>query len=280
MEKIVKFNRSTLNSIDNWIKRDDWEIPNSIFNYGLPDRIFHLINLPISDDITEVDMICNFCNELLHNNKKLHYLEIGVSVGKTFYQVVQYAKNNLSFVNEKSFSCIDIEKINPTLEKLFDHSYQSKSIKKIGVDKNIINPIRTDEYNIITKWIGEEITSDGFHKDNITYYETDEFDENIWKNIDNKFNVIFSDAMHDPYALMTEYKNIKKNNLLDDTGFIYCFDDLESNESGHMWNVVYKIYNDITISFPSLKVTIEHLNVNGWIGQYEHKHHFGVIKAL
>ena len=58
--EIIEFNRNTLNSVDKWINKDDWNIPKSIFNYGLPPCIFHLIDLPLNQDITEVDMICNY----------------------------------------------------------------------------------------------------------------------------------------------------------------------------------------------------------------------------
>jgi len=47
-----------------------------------------------------------------------------------------------------------------------------------------------------------------------------------------------------------------------------------------MWNAVNKIYIDIVNNNPLLNVKIEHFIVNGWIGQYEHAHNFGVIKAL
>ena len=98
MDNIIRYNRQTLNSVKNWINRTDWETPQSIFNYGLPDSIYHLINLPIDENITEVDIICKYLTEF----PKVNYLEIGVSVGKTFYQIIQFAiiinfknKNNI-----------------------------------------------------------------------------------------------------------------------------------------------------------------------------------------
>jgi hypothetical protein len=113
MDEIIKFNRQTLSNVEHWIKRADWENPPSIFNYGLPHYIFHLIDAPIDENQTEVDMICKYLGEL----PKINYLEIGVSVGKTFYQVIKYAEHFHANV-DKSFSCIDIEKINPTLENV------------------------------------------------------------------------------------------------------------------------------------------------------------------
>ena len=62
MDNIIRYNRQTLKSVKNWINRTDWETPQSIFNYGLPDSIYHLINLPIDENITEVDIICKYCD--------------------------------------------------------------------------------------------------------------------------------------------------------------------------------------------------------------------------
>jgi len=264
---IIKFNRETLKSVNNWINIEDWNIPNSLFNYGLPGCVFHLINLPIDENKTEVDMICNYLIDVSKLNNKIHYLEIGVSVGKTFYQIIEFSKIFLNNITEITFSCIDIEKINPIFEDILDNKYHQKIRMQIPKDETLIHSIKTND-NSITKW------------DNIIYYEADEFDKNIWMNMKNKYNFVFSDALHDPVALTHEYENLKKYNLLDEEGFIYCFDDLENETNQPMWNSVNAIYDNIKKSYPLLNVTLEHFVVNGWIGQYEHPHNFGVIKAF
>ena len=262
MEDIINFNRKTLNSVSNWIERPDWEIPNSLFNYGLPDYIYHLINKPISNEITEADLICKYILDL-SKNANIHYLEIGVSVGKTFYQIINFAKSHL-VENTFTLSCLDIEKINPSFEKLLQGN---KTVEKIPANTDNIS-LRKSEYNYITNW------------DNIVYYfESDEFDKNIWKYMNRKYNLIFSDALHEPNALITEYKNLKDNLLLDEKEFIYCFDDLEDNEKyGPMWKAVHYIFSDIKTKYKNS--TLEHHVVNGWIGDHEHKHHFGVIHGI
>lgn len=115
--------------------------------------------------------------------------------------------------------------------------------------------------------------------DNITYYESDEFDLDIWKHM-HKYNFIFSDALHEPSALLYEYNMLKQHNLFDELGFIYCFDDLEPLQTQPMWLAVKHIVNDITNNFNNHTVILEHLVVNGWIGQYEFAHNFGVIKVI
>lgn len=264
MDEIIKFNRQTLSGVKQWINRNDWETPPSIFNYGLPDSIFHLIDLPLDENVTEVDMICKYLGEL----PKINYLEIGVSVGKTFYQVIKYAEHFHANV-DKSFSCIEIEKINPTLEKLFDDVYGNKSVTLSNTDELNVNSIRKQNNNFVTVWDSR-----------VKYYEADEFDKNIWTTMNAPYNFIFSDAYHAPHALINEYTNIQNNNLLDPEGFIYCFDDLEGYKQGPMWNAVTQISHDIQTQYPHFSVTVDHLNINGWIGQHETKHNFGVIKCF
>ena len=73
-----------------------------------------------------------------------------------------------------------------------------------------------------------------------------------------------------------EYNQLKKNNLIDFDNFIYCFDDLESEKTGRMWQSVLSIYNDLknTINKP---IYIKHYKVNDWLGNNEYVHNFGVI---
>lgn len=268
MDNIIEFNRETLSTVPKWIENEDWSKPNSIFNYGLPSHILHLIDLPISKDLTEADLLCSFITDLAKTRGYINYIEIGVSVGKTFYQIINFANKKFSHVVDIKLSCLDIEKINPNLEKILDCIYiDSKVISEIPSTK-LLESMRNKETNIITKW------------ENITYYESDEFDPAIWKIMDKKYNIIFSDALHEPSALICEYEQLKNNDLFDDTGFIYCFDDLETSQNGRMWLAVKQIHNDLVKTFPHMKIVLEHKVVNGWIGQHEFPHNFGLIRAL
>jgi len=250
MDDIITFNRNTLAKIPSWIERSDWEKPNSLFNYGLPDYVYHLINKPISRSITEVDIIC----EYMKQHKYINYLEIGVSVGKTFFQVMEFAKKH---VDTFSIYCIDIEKINPTLERLFDGE---KTVTYLPANSPS-DSIRKCDTNTITKW------------GPITYYEADEFDTSIWSHMP-VFNLVFSDALHDPAALLHEYEQLKTH--LDPGGFMYCFDDLENETDGPMWTAVRCIFDDLKKTYPN--ITLEHRVVNGWLGQHQEPHNFGIIK--
>ena len=77
---------------------------------GLPKRVFHLINTPKNNDITYVDLL-TFLYSFL-NKKKINYLEIGVSVLKTFYQIANFLKNS-------NLYAYDINYINLIIEKHF-----------------------------------------------------------------------------------------------------------------------------------------------------------------
>ena len=44
LEQVRRHNHATRKSVKTWIKRGDWETPPSLFNYGLPASVFHLID--------------------------------------------------------------------------------------------------------------------------------------------------------------------------------------------------------------------------------------------
>jgi hypothetical protein len=265
MDHVVAFNRNTLKSVDFWIRRQDWESPPTLFNYGLPPYVFHLIDKDISLQITEADVLCTYMLEIAEKSFPVRYLEIGVSVGKTFYQIVKFAQEHL---RNQTIHCLDIEKVNPTLKKLLDAAVGSEAECSAIPCRPRKEPIRQKEENVILRW----------NRGEIVYHEADEFDDDIWKSMTSKYNIIFSDALHEPQALLQEYAQLKNNDLIDGRGFVYCFDDLEENKvNGPMWRVVQEIYQDLFEQYPD--VALEHLTVNGWLGQHEAKHHFGVISG-
>ena len=81
----------------------------------------------------------------------------------------------------------------------------------------------------------------------IFYLCADVFDQSSWKRLqDRKFNLIFSDASHNPEGLCNEFEMITKFNLLDNNEFIILWDDLESKE---MLDAVRKIYKQLQIRY-------------------------------
>ena len=90
ISEIQNINRQTLKSVDSFI--DDKDYNGSPDNYGLPQHVRHLIDLPIDNKITYVDLIMFLQTHF--NKEKIKYVEIGVSVLKTFYQVSQFLSNS------------------------------------------------------------------------------------------------------------------------------------------------------------------------------------------
>lgn len=262
---VIPLNRATLRQVPAWINRSDWVSPPSIFNYGLPDYIYDAVSQPINDEVTEADVLCNYILSM----SSLNYLEIGVSVGKTFYQILQFAKAAGHLPNYR-VSCIDIEKINPVLKDLLGGPASETRVVPTGSTQSTMRHIPT---NTISSW------SLKGGRGLVTYYEADEFDTDIWGHMPrHPYNLIFSDALHEHNALIAEYTSLKKNNLLDwDGGFIYAFDDLENDSQGPLWQAFHKILVDIKGRCPN--ATFEHLRVNGWAGEHEGKHNFGVIRV-
>lgn len=240
-------NRETLNLVENWI--DEKAFSASIFKYGVPDYIKTEINKKINNEITYSDLI-TFISSFYFEN--LNYLEIGVSVGKNFLQILNGTDN----LNEAYG--FDIEEINPILEKKF-----------ISVKKKTWNTLESS----IKK--SESSLSEYTYKEKIVkYLSADVWDEESWKKLENKkFSVIFSDALHTPEAILFEFEMIIKHNLLNDN-FVIVWDDLEGRMAEAFFEIIKKYNKKVKIKDVYL------LNVNGWVGEHERKHSIGIISNL
>jgi len=75
METIISKNRQTLRRKSVWIT--DNTISKSVFNYGIPQRVMHLLNKEIGDEITNTDLLIYLCSLL---KQKVNYLELGDNV--------------------------------------------------------------------------------------------------------------------------------------------------------------------------------------------------------
>lgn len=135
----------------------------------------------------------------------------------------------------------------------------------IAYDINEINPDLKDTFY------------ENKNQNTTKYFKGDVLNEEDTKDFKNfiklKFNIIFSDALHEPEAVYSEYENIYKN-LLEDKFIIY-FDDLDFPE---IKKTVKKIRLDLlksneTVNFYTFKVY-------GWIGQYEKMHLNGILTNI
>jgi hypothetical protein len=243
MNESVKINRHSLSLVENWI--DDKAFKSSWFNYGVPDFIKDVINKPISGHLTYSDLMLFIAKKYL---TRLNYLEIGVSVGKNFFQM-------MNGLQSARFTGFDIEEINPVIEKklMLQHNIEwetpPKSIKK--------NKSSFKTY--------------AFQNTEVNYLCADVWDTNSWARLKgNKFNLIFSDALHSPEAILFEFENLVKYELLDDK-FVIVWDDLVGKMKKSFFKIIKK-YNQI---YKLQDIYL--LNINGWVGENENQHSVGLI---
>lgn len=236
-------NRNTLKLIDNWI--DDKAFKNSFFNYGVPDFIKVHLNKPIDETLTYTDYLLFMGKKYF---KDFNYLEIGVSVGKNFYQMI-------NGVNNAQFTGFDIEEINPIIKNKLD------LINKIEWE-TLGESLKTNKSSLSTySKIGKKVN----------YLSADIWDSYSWSKLTgNKFNIIFSDALHTPEAIYFECEMLMKYKLLD-SRFIIMWDDL----IGEMKDSFFKIIRKYKRAYKIKEVYI--LKTNGWVGEHESKHQIGII---
>jgi hypothetical protein len=239
MNEIIDTHRNCLEKVKPIITKEDWE--NSLNNYGLPPRVFHLIDLKIDDNITYADLL-SFLST--HLTKPIVYCEIGVSMLKTFFQLAN------SFTKSKLFA-FELNDINPTVEKVFD-----------VVDTS--NP---------------DIKKYKYQDNSITYYKGNVLKEESLKGfketVGEKVNVYFTDHHVSPEALIIEY-NVLINQILDDN-FILYYDDMDGGHYGH--DAVFREIAKRE-KMKNKNVTAAYIYVNGWLGQHERTHCNGIITTL
>src|ERR1051325_6474562 len=104
----LRTNRLSLEKVTDWVDED--ALKQSVFDYGVPDFIRPLLNRPIGDALTYTDIMSYIANRYFPD---LSYLEIGVSVGKNFFQMLESCQRG-------RFVGFDIEEIYPVLARFLD----------------------------------------------------------------------------------------------------------------------------------------------------------------
>ncbi len=87
----------------------------------------------------------------------------------------------------------------------------------------------------------------------------------------NKFDIVFSDALHEPDAVRSEFELIIKNNLKKE--FLIYYDDLDFPG---LENELYSIKSQLENSI-NREVNFYTFKIYGWIGQNEKLHKNGII---
>lgn len=136
----------------------------------------------------------------------------------------------------------------------------------IAYDINKINPKFKD------------LESFAVNKNKLSYFQgsvLNNKDAEKFKNkFPDKFDFIFSDALHTPDAIRSEYELIIKNSIA--ANFIIYYDDLDFVG---LENEFLKIKSDISKSF-NQQIYFYTFLIYGWIGQYEKLHKNGIITNI
>ena len=240
-QKIIALNRTSINNKKIFLTKQEYEKN----TYGIPGHIFLKLDKPINKFPTYSDLFIFFTRYL---KKDLNYLEIGVSVLKNYIQLADNLKNT-------TLTGYDINPLVPSSEELFNNTENiNPELKNVHFGSNNLNN------NKYIYFQGSVLDST----------DADKFNSQI---VNKKFNFIFSDALHEPDAVKSEYKNIIKNNL--DTEFILYFDDLGFDG---LEETIKDIYLDLKIDNHNLYYSTFY--INGWIGQHEKLHKNGVISTV
>jgi hypothetical protein len=245
---IVGRNRAALSRVEHWI--DEKAYNSSVARYGIREDIRKLLDLPVGQFPTYTDAILTISRLL---KKPASYLEIGVSVGKNFFQTAD-------FLEESTLLGFDIEAINPVLKSLF-------------AGERIIEEWPSAPWS--AKAGPASLTEFSYppRRNRILYLCADLCDENSWKRLSGRsFNIIFSDAVHSPEKIMHEFEMIERYGLRDGEEFILVWDDL----AGPMT----RAFDEIWFTLEREGAQRHIIPLNGWLGINEPPHMVGFITKL
>lgn len=241
---VIDRNRGVLAKIPAWISDDTYY--HSICRYGLPEHLRKHIDSDVGSEPTYSDVLMLLAGRL---KKPVSFLELGVSVGKNFLQAAESLQNSV-------LVGFDIELINPVLRGCFGKE------EPRGEWRTMAGSLKKSA-STFTEFAGPA-------GNRIFYLCADLGDDNAWKRLINfRFNLLFSDAVHSPEAIIAEYSRIRRWGLLDPDEFVIVWDDL----AGPMEDAFQRIARDLEDA-----ETERHLvELNGWLGPGEPPHKVGII---
>ncbi len=239
--EVMVTNRNILKEVKEWMNLDIFR--KSYWGYGIRKDGFNSINT-IEEQITYTDLML-FVSRFLQ--KKINYLEIGVSAGKNLLQVCNY-------LNNSSIFGIDIEEINPLLEEFFEPLQAPIQWEEGTLFIQGNNPYPKEKIPSLRKYVYPR------NHNPFTYLSCDKFRESTWEQLKgNKFNFIFSDSYHNPESIKDEMERIKKYSLLDEDEFLFVWDDMH----GEMVNTFLEIANDLAEKYNLNSQNIGLVTVHG-----------------
>jgi hypothetical protein len=247
LQEIICKNRRSLREIDDWLPAG--LIEKSVFRYGVNPEVEPLLNLPLDDECAHADLLAYFGKTLDEPTK---YLELGVSVGKTLWQIL----NGCAPCECWAF---DIEEINPVLKQRFVEQSRDEW------------PSPPDSMKKTPSSVSRFVHTPSGSK--INYICADIFDERAWQFLVGQgFNLVLSDALHTPQALDFEWRQMTKLNIFSPKNLMIMWDDLDG-EMKDWFNVNRPVIAG-HLGVSDGKVST--LFLNGWLGRREFPHRLGV----
>lgn len=262
LEQVKRGNRAALRAISRWYD-PAWRT-RSVCNYGISLDKVHLLDTEIGAETTLSDLITYYCSEL---SAPIRYLEIGVSVGKNFVQV-------MNTVPSGSFTGFDIEDINPSI---------TSDLKPVSREEwPALDPVAARRASggafVREAPSSFEVYDNSSQSKTIRYLSGDIFDDRCWAVLGReKYNVIFSDAMHRGAAIKHEYAMMGKHTLFSGVPLLIVWDDLQVPG---MRDAFLEITDDLLRTFAQKRASRAMHLVYGWAGRNEgFRHLVGVFRA-
>ncbi|WP_336490899.1 hypothetical protein [Methylobacterium nigriterrae] len=244
-------NRRALSEVADWA--DPAALAASVGHYGILPETMASMNRPLGEETTISDILGSIIRSV---PGEARYLEIGVSLGKTLWQVLHHRDDLRIFA-------LEIEDINPPLAarlRLFEAEPFAPGIPSIRTRDNLVaRHVFPDNGNTLT------------------YIAGSLFDDVVWAKLDGcRFDVVFSDAVHEGHAILEEWRQITDRRLLDQAGFTMVWDDLYSPEMRHAFD---RIARDAIRRFGLQPRNVCFTHVCGWIGRNDPPHPVGIISS-
>lgn len=248
MGEIIRQNRQALKLVDDWLPAG--LISGSVFRYGVNPEVEPVLNLPPDHHCTHTDLLAYFGRT---SQQPLKYLELGVSVGKTLWQMLN------TCVPAECWG-FDIEEISPVLKsRLVEQSRREWSGPASSIKKT---PSSISHFT-------HPATGN-----RVVYVCADIFDPQAWELLAGQnFNLILSDALHMPEALEFEWSQMVKMAIFNPEEITVMWDDL----NGEMRDWFESKRGAMAAQLAVGATEVGTVYMNGWLGQREFPHRLGLV---
>lgn len=238
-------NRELLRRTGPWVDRE--AIAASRLHYGLDHlTAFEILTADSGErDPTLTDLVCL----MARRTPQLSYLEIGVSVGRNLWQVMHACRG-------ARITGMDMDPLYPPLAKRLVPEEEPEVSAGAAKVQRFSYPSHGHAVELV---VGDVLA------------------ETTWAALEGRrFNLIFSDALHAPEAILYEWHQLVSRRLLSPGGFAMLWDDLGPQPMRAAFD---RIAADAIARLGATPETCWYLHMPGWLGAHELPHAIGMIQA-